>query len=79
MPEFRGQQGATSHEPPPVKLLFDQNLSHWLPSMVADVYPGAGHVRDFGMERADDDDVWDFAGNGGFTITSKDSDFHHLS
>jgi predicted nuclease of predicted toxin-antitoxin system len=31
------------------------------------------------MQQADDDVVWDFAKDNGFTIVSKDSDFHHLS
>jgi predicted nuclease of predicted toxin-antitoxin system len=44
-----------------------------------DVYPGASHVRDFALQQADDEVVWEFARNNGFTITSKDSDFHHLS
>ena len=58
-----------------MKLLFDQNLSYRLPTALADILPTSAHVRDFGMERADDQAVWNFAGDQGFTITSKDDDF----
>jgi len=33
-----------------MKLLFDQNLSPRLPSLLADLYPDSAHVRDSGME-----------------------------
>src|SRR3712207_6056166 len=79
MSDLRGQPGAPTHDLSPVKLLFDQNLSHRLVAALADVYPGAAHVRDFSMERAEDGAVWAFAGANGYTIVSKDTDFHHLS
>jgi len=44
-----------------VKLLFDQNLSHRLVTTLADDFPGAGHVRDFDLQRADDATIWEFA------------------
>jgi predicted nuclease of predicted toxin-antitoxin system len=59
-----------------MKLLFDQNLSHRLVVALADVFPGSVHVRDLGLARADDSAVWAFAKDGGYTIVSKDSDFH---
>jgi predicted nuclease of predicted toxin-antitoxin system len=58
-----------------MKLLFDQNLSFRLPSLIADILPAAAHVRDFGMTSADDGAVWDLARDQQFTITSKDDDF----
>ena len=79
MPAVRGEQGTAVDQFPPIKLLFDQNLSYRLPQMLSDVYPGAAHVRDFSLERADDEAVWSFAQSDGFTIVSKDSDFHHFS
>jgi len=62
-----------------VKLLFDQNLSPHLVDALVDLYPGSAHVRDLGLARADDRDVWDHAGTHGFTVVSKDSDFHQLA
>jgi predicted nuclease of predicted toxin-antitoxin system len=62
-----------------VKLLFDQNISHRLVESLSDVYPGCSHVRSAGIERAEDEAVWAFARNQGFTIVSKDSDFHQRS
>jgi predicted nuclease of predicted toxin-antitoxin system len=62
-----------------VRLLFDQNLSHRLCDAIADLYPGAAHVRDFGLASADDETVWLFARERGYTIVSKDEDFHQRS
>ena len=59
-----------------MKLLFDQNLSHRLVQALADVFPASAHVRNFGLERSDDETVWSSAREGGYTIVSKDSDFH---
>ena len=46
---------------------------------LADLFPGSFHVRDLGLERADDLPVWDRAREDGLTIVSKDADFHQLS
>ena len=62
-----------------MKLLFDQNLSHHLVARLAHVCPGSAHVRLIGLERADDDTLWAYATANGFTIISKDSDFHQRS
>ena len=62
-----------------MRLLLDQNLSHRLKRPLAPVYPDIAHVRDFGLERADDTAVWTFAKDNGFAIVSKDSDFHQRS
>lgn len=37
------------------------------------------HVKDFGMENKSDSDIWEFSKKNGFTIVSKDSDFHQRS
>ena len=60
-------------------LLFDQNLSHRLVQSLADIFPNSEHVRNAGLVRADDDAVWKHAAAEGFSIVSKDSDFHQLS
>ena len=43
-----------------MKLLFDHNLSHKLVGRLADVFPGSVHVRDLGLHRADDAQVWEY-------------------
>jgi len=62
-----------------VKLLLDQNLSPRLIASLVGLYPESAHVKDLGMERASDADLWEFALEHGFTIVSKDSDFHQRS
>ena len=58
-----------------MKLLFDQNLSPRLSRLLADIYPNSVHVREVGLQDADDNSVWQFAGINGYAIVSKDSDF----
>ena len=62
-----------------MKLLFDQNLSHRLAWALSDTFPGSQHVRDVGLNAADDHAVWDYARRHGFGIVSKDADFHQRS
>jgi predicted nuclease of predicted toxin-antitoxin system len=62
-----------------VKLLFDQNLSPSLVNRLADSYPGANHVSLVGLDRATDEEVWQFARDNSFTLVSKDADFSDLS
>jgi predicted nuclease of predicted toxin-antitoxin system len=61
-----------------LKLLFDQNLSPGLPRL-ANEFPGSVHVRDVGLARALDREVWEYARQGGFCLVSKDEDFHQMS
>ncbi|AUX45375.1 hypothetical protein SOCE26_068570 [Sorangium cellulosum] len=58
-----------------MRLLFDQNLSHRLVTLLAAEFPGSVHVRDVGLSAADDQAVWNYAAQNGFTVVSKDSDF----
>lgn len=62
-----------------MKLLIDQNLSHRLKENLKDLFPGSVHVKDFGMEDKGDSDIWEFSKQNGFTVLSKDSDFHQRS
>ena len=62
-----------------MKLLLDQNLSHRLVVDLQSDFPGSAHVRDLGLERADDQTIWEVARNQGFIIVSKDADFHQRS
>ena len=61
-----------------MKLLFDQNLSPKLPGRVADIHPGSDHVIHLGLDRAADEDVWDFARVNGFVMVTKDADYPNL-
>jgi len=58
-----------------VKLLFDENLSHHLVEMLEDVFPASVHVRDIGMKRAPDVDLWTHVVEHEYAIVSKDEDF----
>lgn len=57
----------------------DENLSPRLVSRVADLFPGSAHVHDRGLGAGTDTAIWDFAADNGFTIVSKDLDFHDRS
>ena len=60
-----------------MKLLFDQNLSRWLPQDIDATFSGSQHVADVNLMTEDDETVWRFAADHGFVIISKDSDFFH--
>jgi predicted nuclease of predicted toxin-antitoxin system len=62
-----------------VKLLFDENLSPRLASLPADVFPGSAHVFDCGLGNSADEEIWEYARAGGFTVVSRDSDFQERS
>ena len=62
-----------------MKLLLDQNLSRRLPGLIGDLFPGSDHVASLGLDRVSDEEVWKFAAKEGFSIVSKDSDFHQMS
>lgn len=62
-----------------MKLLFDQNLSPRLVGLLADQYPGCAHVGTHALDQATDETVWTFARTHGYTLVTKDSDFHELS
>ena len=59
-----------------MRLLFDQNLSPHLVRQLSDVYPECSHIHDIGMDTASDTEVWNYAAEHGYTIVSKDADFH---
>ncbi|MGH7146446.1 MAG: DUF5615 family PIN-like protein [Nitrospiraceae bacterium] len=62
-----------------MKLLFDHNLSHRLVTALQQDYPDSRHVRDAGLSTASDEAVWQYAATHGFTIVTKDADFHQRS
>lgn len=62
-----------------MKLLFDQNLSHRLCILLADVAPLSDQVRRLGLDRASDADIWAFAQREGFAIVTLDADFADIA
>lgn len=62
-----------------MKLLFDENLAPSLAASLAPLYPGSAHVHALGLGSASDAAVWEHARDHGFTIVTKDADFHERS
>ncbi len=62
-----------------MRLLFDQNLSRHLVGELALVFPESAHVGTLGLDTATDRDLWTYAGEHGYLIASKDSDFRQLA
>ena len=62
-----------------MKLLFDENLAPGLADTLAQVFPGSSHVHRLGLGSADDALVWQYAREHGFTVVTRDSDFHERS
>lgn len=60
-------------------LVFDHNLSPRLVAQLAAIFPGAIHVADVGLDRADDEEVWAFARERGGLLVTQDSDFNDLA
>ena len=59
-----------------MKLLFDENLAPSLAPALAALFPDSAHVHALGLGSADDATVWQYARSHGFTIVTKDADFH---
>lgn len=62
-----------------MKLLLDQNLSRRIVVRIEAFYPGSRHLQHFGLDRADDEVIWQLAVREGFAIVTKDADFHFRS
>jgi predicted nuclease of predicted toxin-antitoxin system len=62
-----------------VKLLFDQMLPPILTKRLSDLFQDSEHIRNLGMARAPDTDVWEFAKKMGYGIVTKEGDFANLS
>ena len=62
-----------------MKLLFDQNLPPRLPHSLSVEFPDSAHVRDEGLARASDEEIWRYAAENEFTVVSKDTDFMQMS
>ena len=62
-----------------MRLLFDQNLSRRLVGMFSTEFADSHHVTELGLDTASDREIWDYAGEHGFVIVSKDSNFRQLA
>jgi len=62
-----------------MKLLFDQNLSFKLCTLLSDLFPDSKQVREIGLDRSDDLIVWPHAKENGFMLVSQDSDFADMA
>lgn len=62
-----------------MRLLFDQNLSPKLVQKLADVYPQSEHVYNIALDKATDDEVWQFAHDDDYVIVTRDADFSDLN
>ena len=62
-----------------MKLMLDQNLSHRLVQHLAAEYPESVHVAHVALDTATDRAIWEYAGERGYVIVSKDTDFRQLA
>jgi predicted nuclease of predicted toxin-antitoxin system len=62
-----------------VRLLFDENISPRLVTLLASLYPGSLHVSTAGFTSASDLDMWSFAAANELVIVTKDHDFQEFS
>ena len=62
-----------------MKLLLDENLSDRIVPQILDLYPDSSHVKSCELTHTDDALIWLFARECGYTIVSKDADFHQRS
>lgn len=62
-----------------MKPLFDQNLSHQLCRLLADVFPQAAQVKALSLDQASDEEIWAFAAREGFAIVTLDADFADIA
>ena len=57
------------------RLLFDQMFDYRLPRLVADLYPNSAHVHHVKLIEASDSDIWEYARDYDYIVTSADKDF----
>jgi predicted nuclease of predicted toxin-antitoxin system len=62
-----------------VRLLFDEQLSEALVTLLHDLFPGSLHVRLLGASGSADTTVWHLAVEHECLLVTKDEDFHRLS
>jgi len=62
-----------------MKLLFDQNISHRILSLLPEKFSGSTSVKKEGLIDAFDKQIWDYARLHNYIIVTQDSDFNDLS
>lgn len=62
-----------------MKLLLDENLSDRIVPKILDLYPSSEHVKTLRLLHTADAIIWEYAKANGFTVVSKDADFHQRS
>jgi len=62
-----------------MKVLLDQNISRKLVKELQEAFPGSTHIALLGLQKASDEEVWNYARGNGFTIVTQDSDFNERS
>ena len=62
-----------------MKLLLDENPSDRVVPQILDLFPDSTHVKLHGLTQTSDTLIWSFAKQHGYTIVSKDADFHQRS
>ena len=61
------------------RLLFDENLSPRLVTLLAEDFPESTHVDSIGLHGKSDEAIWRYAQEHGLVLVSKDNDFRQLS
>ena len=74
----RGSRAQAGLDTAGLKLLFDQNLAPRLVAELEHLFRDPS-IRAVGLSHADDLVVWEHAKRHGYTIVSKDADFHQMS
>lgn len=59
-----------------MKLLFDENLSPRLVTILAEAYPDSQHVDAIGLRDAPDRSIWERARSDGFVIGARNEASH---
>ncbi len=62
-----------------MRLLFDENLSPRLASLLSSDFPGSQHVELLGLDARPDREIWELARTEGWVLVSKDDDFQQLA
>lgn len=62
-----------------MKLLYDNNLSHKLVARLNDIFPDSTHVMMENLDESEDQKIWFFAKEKGYTIITKDADYNEIS
>ena len=62
-----------------MKLLFDQNISFRITRFLPNNFADCRHVRSVGLNDCNDEKIWLFARQSGFTVVTFDADFFDIA